>query len=184
MKEAWTSEKPGDPASASSLSQGRCYPRLCVREGFLEEGTWQREEQDLPHPDPEGHCAAPRLRLHQQPRGAAHAGAGNQGGDRSRGTGSPGGGGEKPSIRGVRGHSDLGVPLAVGGYPLTPPHTTSSLRLLTWDPQVPGATPGWVALGVHRPSHMVRAAPSLEPVPRAEVLVAQSCPTLCHPYGL
>ena len=60
------------------------------------------------------------------------AGAGNQGGDRSRGTGSPGGGGEKPSIRGVRGHSDLGVPLAVGGYPLTPPHTTSSLRLLTW----------------------------------------------------
>ena len=36
MKEAWTSEKPGDPASASSLSQGRCYPRLCVREGFLE----------------------------------------------------------------------------------------------------------------------------------------------------
>ena len=52
--------------------------------------------------------------LHTQEQAAS-------GGDGSRGTGSPGGGGEKPSIRGVRGHSDLGVPLAVGGYPLTPP---------------------------------------------------------------
>ena len=30
VKEAWTSEKPGGPASASSLPQGRRCPRLCV----------------------------------------------------------------------------------------------------------------------------------------------------------
>ena len=127
-------------------------PEALCQGGLPGGGTWLREEQDLLHPDPAGHCAAPHLRLHQQPRGAVHAGAGGQGGNESRGTRSPGGGGEKPSIRGVRGHSDLGVPLAVRGYPLTPPHTTSSLRLLTWDPQVPGATPGWVALGGSPPS--------------------------------
>ena len=101
VKEAWTSEKPGDPASASSLSQGRCYPRLCVREGFLEEETSETQRREpgsgksrifhtqakrgiVLHPT----CIfanSPDM-LHTQEQAA-------RGGDGSRGTGSPGGGG-------------------------------------------------------------------------------------------
>lgn len=74
-----------------------------VREVFLEEGdtekllgsgkgsskslrptshpscTLPRTAADFPHTGQTGHRAAPHLRLHQQPRGAAHPGAGGRG---------------------------------------------------------------------------------------------------------